>query len=46
MSKNKIAGTEIPYTTSDLGEIISGFIRDGDWENKACLDYCNRHALR
>lgn len=40
MSKNKIAGTERPYTTSDLGEIISGFIRDGDWENKACLDYC------
>ena len=37
--KTKIAGVDTPYTVTDLGKILDGFIKDGDWENKACLDY-------
>lgn len=37
--KTKIAGTDRPYTLTDLGNILRGFIADGDWENKAGLDY-------
>lgn len=39
MSKQKIAGVDRPYTPTDLGGIIDGFIEEGDWDNKACLDY-------
>lgn len=39
MIKKKIAGVERPYTTEDLGRILYDFIKDEDWENKACLDY-------
>lgn len=39
MNKKEIAGVDRPYTTEDLGNILYGFINDGDWEDKACLDY-------
>lgn len=38
-NKTKIAGVDTPYTVADLGKILRDFIADGDWENKACLDY-------
>ncbi len=39
MSKTKIAGIDRPYTPIDLGRIIYDYIVDGDWADKACLDY-------
>jgi len=38
-NKKKTAGIDRPYTPVDLGEIIYGYIKDGDWANKARLDY-------
>lgn len=39
MKQKKVAGVDRPYTTEDLGRILYDFIKNGDWENKACLDY-------
>ncbi len=39
MSKKKVAGIERPYTPVDLGKVIYRLIEEGDWGNKACLDY-------
>lgn len=36
--KQKIAGVDRPYTLIDLAKILHGFIEDGDWEDKACLE--------
>lgn len=38
-NKKKIAGIDRPYTSIDLGKIIAKYIEEGNWENKACLDY-------
>ena len=38
-NKKKIAGIDRPYTSIDLGKIIDRYIEEGNWENKACLDY-------
>lgn len=48
-NKTKIEGVDLPYTLTDLGRVLYGFITDGDWENKACLDYyipeCNNISI-
>lgn len=39
MSKKKVAGIDRPYTVNEIGKILCEYVKDGDFENKACLDY-------
>lgn len=38
-NKKKVAGVDRPYTAKEIGEMLCDWIKEGDFERKAGLDY-------
>lgn len=38
-NKKKVAGVDRPYTAKEIGEMLCDWIKEGDFERKACLEY-------
>lgn len=39
--KKNVAGVDRPYTAKEIGEMLCEWVKEGDFERKACLEYFN-----